>query len=738
MSGYLKTGHRYTLRDLFITRSNGKIVIPDLQRDYCWGTNGNLVHGFVGNILDHFKKCRGENVTMGMVYGYYESQRPYLQLCDGQQRITTLYLLVGIINRVCPDSEFRDILISGYELDKDDKEPNLLYGVRDSTLYFLTDLVSEYFLSHGEMDMDSPVSQEIRNQSWWLSAYALDPSVESILAAMDFIQDLLRNEHCDLWGFGQYVISKLQFIFVDMVGRKNGEETFVVINTTGEPLTASENLKPLIVQSDGNVPQNSARWEEIDHYFWKHRNKAVSDTSDDGLYEFLRWAAAIWICTDGTKLNDILSNDRYDFPVGDVRISQVYDVYKAVRDINSDNSIKGECGLLSVPLAKRYNLNDYFVILPTLLHYIKFRQKSEVVRVYRFFNNLRRYTTVSNEGMSIANALAAVEMMPNADIVSLLDVKESVSRTVVTDEEERKLTLLGKYKDNSLLRKEIEDEFERAARHEVWNGQISCLLSWCISDGEFNLKDFKKYVGDFENMYKIVAEGQNNQYMPKIVLSMYALKMKAYPREWGYRYSFGRYVDDWRGVVKEQSNWQSLKMLLDTESSDTIIENWLCDPKTRDDRFFGLLKNYAHGRLCHDWNKIVSVEDAGNRMLRLHAGYNRGGSDIFIWHGCLMWLDNDAWTGFRVYRDLEDGHYCLYTDHKEYNIAIDIMVEHDENGKYIMRVFNRPQEESAGRKDYMLSQLDLDVDCSDGGYNLYYSTEQDLFTELKWIMEHVA
>lgn len=28
------------------------------------------------------------------------------------------------------------------------------------------------------------------------------------------------------------------------------------------------------------------------------------------------------------------------------------------------------------------------------------------------------------------------------------------------------------------------------------------------------------------------------------------------------------------------------------------------------------------------------------------------------------------------------------------------MVEHDKSGKYIMRVFNRPQEEAAGRKDY--------------------------------------
>ncbi len=32
-----------------------------------------------------------------------------------------------------------------------------------------------------------------------------------------------------------------------MIDRENGEETFVVINTTGEPLSRTQNLKPLMV-----------------------------------------------------------------------------------------------------------------------------------------------------------------------------------------------------------------------------------------------------------------------------------------------------------------------------------------------------------------------------------------------------------------------------------------------------------------------------------------------------------
>ena len=66
---------------------------------------------------------------MGLIYGYYEEERPYLQLCDGQQRLTTLYILVGLICRLTGDNKFQDLLISKFELKEDDREPRLLYAI---------------------------------------------------------------------------------------------------------------------------------------------------------------------------------------------------------------------------------------------------------------------------------------------------------------------------------------------------------------------------------------------------------------------------------------------------------------------------------------------------------------------------------------------------------------------------------------------------------------------------------
>ena len=142
------TGETYTLAELF--SGHRRIIIPDLQRDYCWGDEVHtdekkeLVSGFVYNLIQQFEGHQDDSLNLGLIYGY-ESPETHIQLCDGQQRITTLFLLLGMLNRKVGNNEFRQFLISDYEL-QDDKEPYLLYSIRESSLYFLSDLVCRFFM----------------------------------------------------------------------------------------------------------------------------------------------------------------------------------------------------------------------------------------------------------------------------------------------------------------------------------------------------------------------------------------------------------------------------------------------------------------------------------------------------------------------------------------------------------------------------------------------------------------
>ena len=224
------TGETYSLAELF--SEERRIIIPDLQRDYCWGdkTNrkssgevGELVSDFVKNLIELYESKEQGVLNIGLFYGY-EIPANHIQLCDGQQRLTTLFLLLGMLNKM--SGKFRHHLISDYEYKHDDKEPYLNYAIRETSLYFLSDLVCRFFISNQD------TVNKIKEADWYFADYNLDPSIQSILNALSKIESLLISKDTD-WvvSFGDWVLNKLTFLYFDMQNRKNGEETFVVIDT---------------------------------------------------------------------------------------------------------------------------------------------------------------------------------------------------------------------------------------------------------------------------------------------------------------------------------------------------------------------------------------------------------------------------------------------------------------------------------------------------------------------------
>lgn len=212
----LISGKAYSLSEIFCGE-NDKIIVPDLQRDYCWGNpisdnrEDSLASSFIDSIL---RLEKSQEITMGLIYGYYDKEwTPYhLQLCDGQQRLTTLFLIIGVVNRLLPRNEYRQLLISNFELNEDDNEPHLLYGIRESSLYFLSDLTMHYFLN------DNLSVDELEDQSWFLNSYLHDPTIDSIKRALAIIECKLKD--CkDFDVLGRFLIHKLKFLFYDMGNR---------------------------------------------------------------------------------------------------------------------------------------------------------------------------------------------------------------------------------------------------------------------------------------------------------------------------------------------------------------------------------------------------------------------------------------------------------------------------------------------------------------------------------------
>ncbi|WP_163710241.1 DUF262 domain-containing protein [Mangrovibacterium lignilyticum] len=290
MKAKLESGKQYSLTDLF--GGERRVIIPDLQRDYCWGDQNHgankteLVSGFLSNLIDLFKSDRNRDHQLGMIYAY-ENPVDHIHLCDGQQRITTLYLFLGMLYRYVDNEEGKSIqnfLMSDFERT-DDREPHLQYAIRESTLYFLSDLVYEFFFNSELIEVEA-----IKNAKWYFADYNQDPTIQSMLNALALMEDIIRNitNHRDLANF---LLERIKFFYFDMVNRQHGEEMFVVINTTGEPLTPTENLKPILVnavEEENQQKEASDIWEKWEKWFWLNRLDGEHE-ADAGLNQFLIW-----------------------------------------------------------------------------------------------------------------------------------------------------------------------------------------------------------------------------------------------------------------------------------------------------------------------------------------------------------------------------------------------------------------------------------------------------------------
>lgn len=536
---YIETGKTYSLSEIFHGENN-KVVIPDLQRDYCWSNpEHNLVVPFVLSLIDMDK---GEDVTMGLIYGYYDKLvDDHLQLCDGQQRLTTLFLLLGVINRLLANGEFQRFLMSDFELNEDDHEPYLQYAIRESSLYFLSDLTYYYFLGKGERIASF---EDIRKQPWFLSNYRLDPTVNSILSAIESIEELLKEHGAEqLREIGLFVVTKIKFLFYDMGDRMNGEETFVVINTTGEPLSATQNLKPLAIEYNQDEDGVAEKWEEIETWFWRNRHKSGTDyphTADEGMACFLNVVRLLYSESEKEAYMAIDATDQ--FPYKKITFGQIYSAFHIYQKLKGiDFSERKDAPVMYPKNAGYYTQRELYAIVPTMWFCLKFNAATDedIKRIYHLFSNITRYNDwqrykdkKGNEISPTFQAMRLVEGMSSPDYLCLRD-------SIKDEEIIAKMEMVSRMEANS-QRKELELLFAEAEAADIFNGEIAILVSW-----SGDLEQFRHYWNIFKSLFDNDKDGYTEDIVRRAII---ASSWPNYPISTCY---FGYKAEEWRNIIEK-------------------------------------------------------------------------------------------------------------------------------------------------------------------------------------------
>ena len=246
-------GERLSFIKLF-SQKHYKLVIPIIQRDYAQGRNNDATVEVRNDFLDALYKYLDENKPnrdLDFVYGTLQNvegeNRVHFIPLDGQQRLTTLFLLHWFLSQISTNDvdkrKFKENLLEG-------SKSQFTYETRQSSTDFCnvlmqSDISMGQLCHEDEKDENSPVSlsKTIENQSWFFRSWQSDPTVQSMLVMLDAIYHKF-NQHPE---FFERLMDEdepiVTFIFMNLKEYKLTDDLYIKMNSRGKALSHFENFK---------------------------------------------------------------------------------------------------------------------------------------------------------------------------------------------------------------------------------------------------------------------------------------------------------------------------------------------------------------------------------------------------------------------------------------------------------------------------------------------------------------
>lgn len=281
-----------------------KIEIPILQRDYAQGRKNEEVSRIRVSFTSFLIQALQTNapVELDFIYGSVttiegqsENKRQVFIPLDGQQRLTTLFLLYWYIaakeNRLTDDNT-KEML------------SRFTYETRPSSHKFCHYLIQKQSFA-------KELCADIRNQSWYDPEWEHDSSVNGMLCMLDTfnLSDTLNELPYGTWDRltdnGNKLIS---FYFIPLDNFGLTENLYIRMNARGKILTPFENFKAefykIIIGQDQLAEEFKNKIEyEWTNYFWPYRGENKY-TIDNPFMSYLSFISEMLYFKDATARDE--------------------------------------------------------------------------------------------------------------------------------------------------------------------------------------------------------------------------------------------------------------------------------------------------------------------------------------------------------------------------------------------------------------------------------------------------
>lgn len=515
------------------------MVVPEIQREYVWGSNKNIVNQFIDSIKDN------KDINVGFLYSY-SSNGNQEYIIDGQQRLTTLVLCLYYASLMQGEyDKFKSLLKVN--------SPNMsfTYRVRSNTEEFMQCLFNSGLYKE----------KEIKDSKWYHTCYDSDLSISSMIALLNYLADIKFDVKYD-------DILNIEFWYYPIDETSLGEDLYITMNSRGKTLDNAEKLKPLLFEKSRKELKNWGKiWDDWEDFFFTLLNGDDITKINVAMNNLIRIVWELKTCGEHNELKPFEA-------IKDLNLSDIELFFNALKLI-VNSEFKNKVDLLFGNKKSDESDGNFLILKSLLLVCIKYGEDEkmrnvEMKRVYQLIYN-KMYRRGSQKHIPLLILLKTYHERINGNFYNIaLDACSGDGKDDYFDTSDLLMiqTMSDSVKDNLSELSEVEKEFWKTQStdvvkcHYIWKGDLSTLINWSSENNNFNIETFCKYSSFFDSLFTDFSGHEINS-----LRRAWIVGMKEYsPVKVGSYYTFCWEWEDWTKSITQHST--DFKLFMDNLIKD--------------------------------------------------------------------------------------------------------------------------------------------------------------------------
>ena len=246
------SGKEHPLKEIFSSKFD--YIIPSYQRPYAWTVD--QASELFDDLYDFYQREKEETYFLGSIVLIKEEDRPHAEVIDGQQRLTTLTILLASIASSLsgdPRNDFEKyIRESGSPSEGLEPKPRLVLREKDRSFFakYVQGLAFDSLLG-----IDPAGLNEAQKNIQLNSRFLLEK-----LAAT------FKSNKDQLFEFGAFLVRRCFLVTVSTPNQQSAFRVFSILNNRGLDLLPSDILKADVIGRVSPARQNefTEKWEELE------------------------------------------------------------------------------------------------------------------------------------------------------------------------------------------------------------------------------------------------------------------------------------------------------------------------------------------------------------------------------------------------------------------------------------------------------------------------------------------